>query len=441
MLHLFHNRTYRHLFAAQVIALLGTGLATVALGLAAYDIAGDRAGSVLGTALAIKMISYVTLAPIAAALADRVPRRMWLVMLDLIRAAVVLGLPFVSSVWQIYGLVFLLQAASAGFTPAFQATIPDILPDEEDYTRALSLSRLAYDLESLASPALAALLLTVVSAPSLFFGTALGFALSALLVISVRLPAARPQPPRGFYDRTTRGLRIYLRTPRLRGLLGLSLAAAAVSSMVFVNTVVMVRGSLGLGEGEVALVLGAFGAGSMLTALFLPALLDQLQDRKVMQSFAALGCASLCATAVWSVAGLTLSGLLLCWFLAGIGYSGTLTPAGRLLRRSAHPEDRAAVFAAQFTLSHACWLLCYPLAGLGMTYFGQEVILVVLALIGIVGLLAGSRAWPLGSAAPLPHAHPDLPDDHPHLLAHPSRPHTHPVVIDDLHPHYPPLAP
>jgi hypothetical protein len=39
-------------------------------------------------------------------------------------------------------LIFLLQAASAGFTPTFQATIPDILPDEKDYTRALSLSRL-----------------------------------------------------------------------------------------------------------------------------------------------------------------------------------------------------------------------------------------------------------------------------------------------------------
>ncbi len=45
--------TYRHLFAAQVIALIGTGLATVALGLLAYELAGERAGMVLGTALSI----------------------------------------------------------------------------------------------------------------------------------------------------------------------------------------------------------------------------------------------------------------------------------------------------------------------------------------------------------------------------------------------------
>ena len=37
------NRTYRHLFLAQVIALLGTGLATVALGLLSYELAGANA--------------------------------------------------------------------------------------------------------------------------------------------------------------------------------------------------------------------------------------------------------------------------------------------------------------------------------------------------------------------------------------------------------------
>ena len=45
MLAILKNRTYRHLFGAQVIALIGTGLATVALGLLAFDLAGDNAGA------------------------------------------------------------------------------------------------------------------------------------------------------------------------------------------------------------------------------------------------------------------------------------------------------------------------------------------------------------------------------------------------------------
>ena len=120
MLNILANRTYRHLLAAQVIALIGTGLATVALGLLAFELAGKDAGLVLGTALAIKMIAYVGVAPIAAAFAERLPRRAMLVTLDLVRAGVALVLPFVSQIWEIYLLIFVLQAASAAFTPTFR---------------------------------------------------------------------------------------------------------------------------------------------------------------------------------------------------------------------------------------------------------------------------------------------------------------------------------
>jgi len=154
MLAVLADRTYRLLFLAQVIALVGTGLATIALGLLAYDIAGKEAGAVLGTALAIKMIAYIGVAPIVGAFADRLPRRAFLVSMDMVRAGVALLLPFVDQIWQIYVLIFVLQSASAAFTPTFQATIPEVLPKEADYTRALSLSRMAYDMESLASPIL-----------------------------------------------------------------------------------------------------------------------------------------------------------------------------------------------------------------------------------------------------------------------------------------------
>ena len=52
--------------------------------------------------------------------------------------------------------------------------------------------------------------------------------------------------------------------------------------MVLVNTVVLVRADLGLGETQVAIALGAFGGGSMLAALLLPRLLDNRPDRPVM---------------------------------------------------------------------------------------------------------------------------------------------------------------
>ncbi len=437
MLQVLLNRTYRHLFLAQVIALVGTGLATVALGLLAYDLAGANAGAVLGTALAIKMIAYVSVAPIAAAFAERLPRRTMLVCLDLVRAAVAVLLPFVTQVWQVYVLIFVLQSASAAFTPTFQATIPDVLPDEKEYTRALSLSRLAYDLESVASPMLAAVLLTVISFHTLFAGTVIGFLASAALVVSVILPSPKATERRGIYDRTTRGLRIYLGTPRLRGLLALNLAVAAASAMVIVNTVVLVQAQFGLEQRDTAIALAAFGGGSMLAALFLPRLLDNVPERMAMLSGAALLVAGL-------FIGSTVSGfatLLPLWFVLGIGYSLAQTPSGRLLRRSSQPEDRPALFAAQFALSHACWLITYPVAGWLGANAGLPITFVTLGIIAALAVFVATRLWPAHEPDVIEHTHDDLFAGDPHVAgairARGGFRHSHQYVIDSHHSEWP----
>ncbi|MDF0598149.1 MFS transporter [Psychromarinibacter halotolerans] len=435
MLQILTDRTYRHLFLAQVVALVGTGLATVALGLLAYDLAGGGAAAVLAAVFTIKMVAYVGIAPLAGAFADRVNRRALLVALDLVRVGTALCLPFVTELWQVYLLIALLQSASAAFTPTFQATIPDVLPDEGRYTRALSLSRLSYDLENIVSPTLAALLLAVTSYNALFVGTAAGFAASALLVLSVLLPSPTPAPRRGIYDRTTRGIRIYLATPRLRGLLGLNLAASAAGAMVLVNSVVLVRADLGLGETALAWTMGVFGLGSMAAALVLPRLLDRVADRAVMLAGAVAMVAALLAAAVATgAAALSWAMLLAVWLVVGLGYSAVLTPSGRLLRRSAHAGDRPALFAAQFALSHACWLVTYPLSGWLMTAQGATAAFVALAALAALGIALTLRLWPANDPVKVEHTHENLPLDHPHLQGH--RTHSHDYVIDDHHRHW-----
>ena len=392
---------------------------------------------VLGTALTIKMIAYVGVAPVATAFADRLPRRTMLVSLDLIRAAVAVLLPFVTEIWQVYVLIFALQSASAAFTPTFQATIPDVLPDEREYTRALSLSRLAYDLESVVSPMLAAVLLTVISFHTLFAGTAIGFLASAALVVSVMLPGPRPTERRGIYDRTTRGLRIYLATPRLRGLFALSLAVSAAGAMAIVNTVVFVQGTFGLDERATALALAVFGGGSMLAALALPCLLDNMSDRTVMLSAAAGLFAALLLGALVRSYPL----LLALWFVIGVAYSATQTPSGRLLRRSAAPEDRPALFAAQFALSHACWLITYPLAGWLGAKVGLSATFVVLAALAAAAVVAAARLWPSHDPDEIEHEHEGFEPDHPHVAGavrgSAGFRHRHAFVIDSYHPEWP----
>ncbi|WP_328529965.1 MFS transporter [Nocardioides sp. NBC_00368] len=397
---LFAIRDYRRLFGAQVIALFGTGLATVALGLLAYDLAGPRAGAVLATALTIKMVAYVVVAPLAAAYVDRLPRRLFLTVLDVVRALVVLALPFVTEVWQIYVLIGVLQTASAAFTPTFQAVIPDIVTEEADYTRALSASQVAYTMESLLSPVLAAVALSVMSFNLLFLGTAFGFAASALLVLSSRVPNARPSRRAGPVDRVVSGIRTFAAVPSLRAVMALNLVVAAAGSIVVVNTVNYVRDVLGGTQSDVAWMLAASGSGTLVAALVLPRVLDRIGERVVMLTGATVLVVAVAAALATATTGVAISSLTaIIWVAIGGGMALIITPTGQVLRRSVEPDAIPEVFAAQFSLSHLAWLVTYPIAGWVATNAGFAPTWTVLATLAVIGAVAAPALWTREEAA------------------------------------------
>lgn len=397
-----NKAVYYHLYAAQALALVSTGVATVALALLAYRLAGADAGAVLGTAMALKMAAYVTVAPVAAAFAERLPRRPLLIALDLVRAAVALVMPFVTTVGQIYALILVYQAASAIFTPVYQAIVPDLLADERAYTQALARSRLAYEMEGVVSPAIAAGLLMVTGVAGLFTATTAGFLLSAALILRVRLPEARVAGASDVLQRIGIGARAFIATPRLRGLALVNLAAAAATAMVTVNTVVLAQGELGLSERATAIALSVFGAGSVLATVLLLWLLARFSDRGAM-----LGGAAACAAML--AVGATMPGhgaLLLLW--AGLGAATALAqvPAGAVLRRTAAREERLSLYAAQFALANLALMLCYPLAGWGGSELGLPAAFLLLGGIAAAAALGAARLWPAGDGYRVP-AEPD----------------------------------
>lgn len=132
-----------------------------------------------------------------------------------------------------------------------------------------------------------------------------------------------------------------------------------------------------------------------------------------------------------------------CWHCGrGSGWAASLvlTPGGLVIARSAAAGDRAAVFAAQFSLSHGGWLLAYPLAGFLGGILSLETAMVALCLISVCISLTGLRVWPADDPEERLHAHPDLPEDHPHLhdpdAVGDRHLHRHVFHIDDLHPRW-----
>ncbi|MEU5218155.1 MFS transporter [Streptomyces sp. NPDC020807] len=402
---LFALRDYRRLFSAQIVALFGTGLTTVALGLLAYELAGPRAATVLGTALTIKMVLYVVIAPLAAAYVDRLPRRAFLASLDVVRALVVLALPLVTEVWQVYVLIGVLQSASAAFTPTFQAVIPDIVTDEAAYSRALSASQVASTMESLLSPVLAAVALSFVGFDLLFLGTSVGFALSTALVLSTRVPDARPSVHAKAWDKAAAGIRTFLATPRLRGVMALNLVVAAAGSIVVVNTVNHVRDTLGGTRSDVAWMLAASGGGTLLAALALPRVLDRVAARTVMTTGAGVLVGGTAGAVVLAAAGLTSgaaswTGTAAVWGLIGVGMALVITPTGKVIRGAVPANRVPEAFAAQFSLSHLAWLVTYPVAGWLGTDPGLTVAWSVLAGLAAIGATASLLLWPKGATGP-----------------------------------------
>ena len=433
----FKNPVYRRLFAAQVTALTGSGLATIALALLAYDLAGDDAGVVLGVALALKMVAYVFVAPLVGGVAHLLPRKGVMISMDVVRAALLLLLPLVDAVWQVYLLIFLINGCSAVFKPLYQAIIPDILADETQYAKALSMFRIAYDMENVLSPSLAALLLTIWTFDGLFMVNGLAFIGSALLILVTKVPkAAVSDRPDRIITNLFFGIRSYLATPRMRGLLALYVAVAAASSMVIVNTVVYVRAYLGGSEVETAQAMLAVGGGSVCAALLIPHVLGRVADRTMMIAASWL-------LAVVLLLGITTPGfvgLLWLWFVLGFALSLVQTPSGRLVTASCQPSDRTALFAANFSLSHGCWFFGYLLAGYLSVYAGLTVTFVVMALLVVSATITAQWIWPKGDETVLEHWHEVLDHHHAHIHdehhQHQHMPGEEPVAADIPHLHH-----
>ncbi|NEE19507.1 MFS transporter, partial [Streptomyces sp. SID7499] len=131
------------------------------------------------------------------------------------------------------------------------------------------------------------------------------------------------------------GIRTFLRTPRLRGIMALNLAVAAAGSIVVVNTVNYVRDELGGSQSAVAWMLAASGGGTLLAALALPRVLDRVAARTVMVTGAGVLVGGTAAAVTLVAAGLTTwAGTAIVWALIGIGMALVITPTGKVLRAS-----------------------------------------------------------------------------------------------------------
>jgi MFS family permease len=394
--------SYYRLFVAYILALLATGVATVALALLAFDLEGDDSGTILGTALSLKSLAYIVAAPVVGVVIRHLPRKPLLIALDVLRAGSLLVLPFVTETWQVLALVFVFSLASAVFTLVYQTVVPYLLANRTDYTQSLARSRIATELESSISPLLAAGLLLVLAPTGVFATAAVAFLLSAWLIARMRTPPPSRKKSDRLLAAVMRGPRLLFVTRDLRAIVALDVAVALASAMVMVNTVVIVQGVFDLDRSASAYAFAVFGLGSILGAVAMTPALRALPDRAVMLAGAALLSVGLLAGALIA----SLNGLFAVWFVIGLGCALALTPANFLIRRIARTSDLQDLFAAQLALTSACLMVAYSAAGWLGASVGLPATFLILGAAAAAASIIAARLWPARASAPVEEAAP-----------------------------------
>lgn len=415
---LWRNRDFRYLFAAQIVSLLGSGVTTVGLALFAYQLrGGESATAVIGYALTLRILAFLLFSQPAGVIADRVSRKKILIAADLIRFGLLALFSFVTTVWQIYLLIFLINAVTAFFTPTFEASIPEVVGSEQ-YVKALSLSRVAVDVEAVAAPAIAGLLVAFLDLRWVFWFDSLTYLVSALLVAAVIIPQVGKVMTvlswRVFFSEITHGTRVLLREPSLRQALTLSFAEATAGAAAIVATVVYVRDVLGRGETAFALMMVMLGLGSAVAALALGRATGRY-ERSASDKAALHGRRHAWTARALVIGGVVLGLLLLpgalkppliifglLWMLNGAGQALIAIPSSTLLAEHTHEEERGRAYAAHFALTHACWLITYPAIGYAAARWGAPA---TFTAAGLVCLAVTALAYVLGRGLGGAHTH------------------------------------
>jgi NRE family putative nickel resistance protein-like MFS transporter len=397
---LWRNRNYTLLFSAQIVSLLGSGVTTVGLALFAYQLmGGESATFVIGNALFLRILAFLLFSQPAGVIADRVNRKWILIAADVLRFGLLALFPFVTEVWQVYLLIFLLNAVTAFFTPTFEASIPEVVGNEQ-YVKALSYSRVAVDIEAVAAPAIAGLLVALLGVRWVFWFDAFTYLFSGMLVVFAVMPVVSrksiPLSVKVFLSEIQTGTRIILREPSLRQALILSFAEALAGAAAIVATIAYVRDELARGDVAYALIMAALGLGSTIGAILLGRATGRYEKGAETKSTLHQ------RRHVWGQRSLILGGIILglvllpgifvppilvfalLWFLNGAGQSLIAIPSSTLLAEHSHESERGKVYAAHFALTHACWLITYPAIGYAAADFGTPLTFTVAGAVCLV---------------------------------------------------------
>jgi len=292
------HRDFRLLWLGQIVSVTGSQMQFVAINWHVYLL--TKSAFALGLVGLFRGVPIIVCSLAGGVVADAFDRKRTMVVTQtvmLLTAALLTAetLAGLKSVWPIYMLSALSAAAQAFDTPARQALMPTLVP-EEDFPNAVSLGIIVFNIAIILGPAIAGFILAE-TGPAIIYGfNALSFLAVIGAVIAMRT-GGKPDLQRGrrealSFGALKEGLRFVWQTPIIVQTMTLDFAATFFASATLLLPI-FAQERLHVGARGYGFLAAAPAIGSVLTALVMARVGSfRRQGRLVVASVAVFGVAT-----------------------------------------------------------------------------------------------------------------------------------------------------
>ncbi len=375
---LFGSRAYFRLWLVQVVSSLGDWVGFVAITAIAQRVGGGNGASAIGLVMTARILPGFFLSQFAGVVVDRFDRKKVMMACDIGRGLVMCSLPFIKSVFGLVIASLLLEIGTLLWSPAKEATVPNLVPaDHLTTVNSLSLAA-AYGTFPIATILFTGLtklaewlssytafgFLSLNSESIAVYFDALTFCASAAMIATLPIVRHRIATAAGDLEGSARGRfwrdlregwRASFQNPMVRGVL-LCLGPGLIGGGMLVPLgPIFARDVLSGGPAAFGLLLTALGFGVAGGVIAISAL--QRRMRKVRTfTMAALGAG---ASLLLAASSDRLFFAVIFVAMLGIGAGAVYVLGFTILQESVSDDLRGRIFSTLYTLVRLCLLLAF----------------------------------------------------------------------------------
>jgi MFS family permease len=385
-LSVFRNRDFSLIWTGQLVSTIGNALTSLAASIVVFRFTGS--------ALSVGLMLMATAAPtlvvglVAGVFVDRYNRKQIMIVADLIRAALVLLIPFlipVSIAW-LYIIIMLTSAVGQFFDPAHASVLPEVASDEE-LAAANSFIAISAFGSTAVGYAASGLIASRFPIEWAFYLDAITFGISALCIALIRL---KPLEVTGrttvavVFSNLKEGARFIYDSQILRSLAYLSVPALLGAGLWNTLLLPFAERALGATEFEYGLQEGLTSVGFVVASLMMARWADRLREGQwVVIGFVGVGVVGAIYSQVsWIPIAIALV------TVSGFANAPSAIARRLLIQRNTTREVRGRVSSVFFVMRDVVFLLGMGAAGLADVAGVRLLVLLSSILIAASGVLA-----------------------------------------------------